>query len=278
VLNVVGLPFVAPRTRFEARARVQLHFDYCNQLRSLAPHCPPATHCFGERQHYAERGMDFADTDSDENGSTTDKEDVMRTQQGTVLAIASATLALCAMPVLGQERDRIDENDNRGGLYLGGAIGDFSANLAGVEDVDDVDLDFDDEDATRVYAGWRFNPYLAVQLDYTDFGTGDASTNLLGITTETDGWTPSIVGTLPLGPVELYAKAGMIFYNVDVDLDAVNNSLDETFSDSGEDAVFGVGIGVTVLEHLNLRAEYERIDIEEFDDADAVWLSANWRF
>jgi hypothetical protein len=203
----------------------------------------------------------------------------MRTRQGTASAIATATLALCAMPVLAQDRDRIDENDNREGLYLGGAIGDFSANLDRPGDVDDVDLDFENQDADRLYIGWRFNPFVSAQLDYTDFGDGAAFTNLagVGVTAGTEGWTPSIVGTLPIGPVELYAKAGMIFYDVDVDLNS-NNNFDETFHDSGNDPIYGVGIGVTVLEHLNLRAEYERVDIEEFDDANAVWLSANWRF
>jgi OOP family OmpA-OmpF porin len=204
----------------------------------------------------------------------------MRTQHTTALALASATLALCTMPVFAQDRDRIDENDNRQGFYLGGAIGDFSANLDRPGDVDDVDLDFDNQDAERLYAGWRFNPYVAAQLDYTDFGEGVANgtgaTSLLGITAGSDGWTPSIVGTLPIGPVELYGKLGMFFYNVDVDL-SVNN-VGQSVDTSGEDPVYGVGIGVTILEHLNLRAEYERVDIENFDDANAVWLSANWRF
>jgi opacity protein-like surface antigen len=200
----------------------------------------------------------------------------MRTHQGTALTLASAALALCAMPVFAQDRDRVDPNDNREGLYIGGAIGDFSADLDRPGDVDDVELDFDDS-TDRLYAGYRFNPYVAFQVDYTDFGDGTAASNLLGVTAGFDGWTPAIVGTLPLGPVELYAKAGWIFYNVDVDLNTRNN-LDETFHDSGNDPVYGIGIGVTVLERLNLRAEYERIDIESFDDANAVWLSANWRF
>jgi OOP family OmpA-OmpF porin len=224
--------------------------------------------------------MEFALSNPDET-ATNDKEAVMRTQQKTALAAAAATLSLCAMPVFAQGRDRIDENDNREGLYLGGAIGDFSANLDRPGNVDDVDLDFDNQDAERLYAGWRFNPYVSVQLDYTDFGEGVANgtgaTSLIGISAGSDGWTPSVVGTLQIGPVELYGKLGMFFYNVDVNL-STNNNLGQSVNSSGEDPVYGVGIGVTILEHLNLRAEYERIDIENFNDANAVWLSANWRF
>jgi hypothetical protein len=85
--------------------------------------------------------------------------------------------------------------------------------------------------------------------------------------------TPSIVGTLPLGPVELFGRVGVMFYDVEINTD--NGPL---IDESGEDAVYGVGIGLTVLERLALRLEYEQVDIEEFDDADAVWLTAGWRF
>ena len=29
-----------------------------------------------------------------------------------------------------------------------------------------------------------------------------------------DGWSPTAIGTLPLGPVELFAEAGYLFYDV----------------------------------------------------------------
>ena len=49
-------------------------------------------------------------------------------------------------------------------------------------------------------------------------------------------------------------------------------------SDSGEDLVYGVGIGLTFFEHLHARLEYEIIDVSEVDDANAIWLSGAWRF
>jgi Outer membrane protein beta-barrel domain len=187
------------------------------------------------------------------------------------VAAISASLAavvLYASPVLAA-----DDGDNTEGFYLGAAIGDFSSQLDSPGDVGNVNLDFDNEDADRIYAGWRFNRFAAFQLDWTDFGRSNAAPNTIGIRAKSDGLTPAFVGTLPLGPIELFAKAGMIFYNVKVD-DNTSNLID----DSGHDPVYGVGIGFTVLKRLNLRAEYERIDIEQFNDANAVWLSANWRF
>jgi hypothetical protein len=48
--------------------------------------------------------------------------------------------------------------------------------------------------------------------------------------------------------------------------------------DSARDPIFGVGVGVTVAERVNLRAEYEVVEIDQLDDSHAVWLTAAWRF
>jgi hypothetical protein len=209
-------------------------------------------------------------------GASTIKEDVMRRIQGTAIGASLATaLALCAAPALAADRYLGDEG-NPDGFYLGGSIGDFNANLHDPNQVDNIDLDFGHQDADRLSAGWRFNRFVAVQLDYTDFGESNAAPNQLGLRAGSTGWTPAIVGTLPLGPIELFAKAGVLFYNVDFNSDA--NNLQGFTSDSGHDSLYGAGIGVTVIKRLNLSAEYERIHMNQFDDADAVWLNASWRF
>jgi hypothetical protein len=42
--------------------------------------------------------------------------------------------------------------------------------------------------------------------------------------------------------------------------------------------VYSAGIGFTFVERFNLQLEYEVLDISEFDDSDAWWLNASWRF
>ena len=71
------------------------------------------------------------------------------------------------------------------------------------------------------------------------------------------GLAPSIVGTLPIGPVELFGRVGVMFYEVDLNLTG-GRVVDE----SGEDLVWSAGVGIDVLDRLNLRLEYEEIDIE----------------
>jgi OmpA-OmpF porin, OOP family len=176
----------------------------------------------------------------------------------------AAVLLLAAGPALAEDEQ---------GLYVGGGLGDFSTNIDAIEDIDQIDdVDFDDN-VSKIFAGWRFNRFLGVQLDYVDLGKSTEAVSLLNVTRETDGIMPSVVGTLPIGPIELFAKAGMIFYNLEVNTDG-----GQVFDESGEDLVYGVGIGFTFLDRLNVAAEYEKYDIDELDNADALWLTASWRF
>jgi hypothetical protein len=143
-----------------------------------------------------------------------------------------------------------------------------------IDDVDDANIDFDsDENASKYFAGWRFNRFFAVQVDKYDFGDSNLALDLLNVSAETDGWAPSIVGTLPIGPIELFARAGRIYYDLEVHLGD-----DDVIDESGDDAVYSAGIGFTLFERLNLKAEYEVVDINELDDANAAWISATWRF
>ncbi len=191
----------------------------------------------------------------------------MSKQGMAICAAIAGALSLAATPAFAAD----DDHDS--GFYLGAALGDFSADLHKPGDVTDTHLTFNRNDAERIFAGWRFNPYLSVQLDWSDYGRSTAAASELGLTTKSDALAPAVVGTLPVGPIELFAKVGEAFYNV-----TANDNGGRLIDSSGHDPVYGVGIGVTVIKRLNLSAEYERIKMDSFDNADAVWLNASWRF
>jgi OOP family OmpA-OmpF porin len=192
------------------------------------------------------------------------------------IGVAGLVLMLTAGPALAQDEDRAGQNFK--GFYLGGGVGDFSAavdEIDNLDDVDDVGIDFSDGDnATKLFVGWNFSRFFALQADYVDFGesSGFVSPSVSG-TSDVQGLAPSIVGTLPLGPIELFARVGYMFYEVDLNLTG-GRVVDE----SGEDLVYSAGIGIDVLDRLNLRLEYEEIDISELDEADALWLNVAWKF
>jgi OOP family OmpA-OmpF porin len=170
-----------------------------------------------------------------------------------VLAFVSAGQALA------------QDSDEQQGAYIGGGVGDFGA------EIDAINFD---ESATsyKLFGGWRFNQYLAFQFDYLDLGSPDTSVGLQNLEVETSGYAARIEGTLPLSFFELFATAGLLFSSADATLGGT-----EVFDESDNDPVYSVGAGFEVAERLILRLEYEIIDIESFDDADAVWFTVAWR-
>jgi OOP family OmpA-OmpF porin len=176
-----------------------------------------------------------------------------------VLAFASAGQALAQ-----------DSEEQQGG-YVGVGIGDFSTEL---DQLNGANINFDEsESAYKLFGGWRWNQFLAAQLDYYDLGRSDSSVGLQNLEIETSGFVARIEGTLPLSFFELFATAGIMFSSVDGNLGGT-----EVFDESDEDPVYSVGAGVEIAERFILRLEYEIIDIEAFDDAEAVWFTAAWRF
>jgi hypothetical protein len=185
-----------------------------------------------------------------------------------------AVAVICAASLLTAAPAFAADNDAEG-LYLGVGLGDFSTGIDDISDADEASLDFDsDKSAERIFAGWRFNRVVALQLDRVDFEHSRDARNALNVfSTHAEGFAPSVVGTLPLGPIEVFARAGILWY--DIDIDRNNTALADN---SSRDPVFGAGIGVSLGEHLNLRAEYEVVEIDGLEDPNAVWVTAAWRF
>jgi opacity protein-like surface antigen len=176
------------------------------------------------------------------------------------------------------------QSDNVSGFYVGGGWGAYDVQVDDIDDTDDAIQRIDDDDnAWRVFGGWRFNPYLSVELAYVDFGepgdqlegSGSSGNYKLDIS----GLQPAVYGTFPIGPVELFAKLGYYFYDVDLSVNLDDLGGDVFSSDTSEEAwSYGGGVGVTILDHLHFKLEYEKIDTDLIDDLDSIWLTAAWRF
>lgn len=176
------------------------------------------------------------------------------------------------------------QTDNDEGLYIGGGVGQFDIEIDGLDGLDEAFGRLDDNDtAWQAFIGWRLNPYISLQAAYVDYGGPEDEIHTSGSSgnyrAELSGFAPSVIGTLPLGPVELSAKLGYYFYDLDIRAN-IDRPLDPQFKskDSGEDLMYGVGVGVTVFERLHAKLEYEKIDLDRVDDSNAFWLTGQWRF
>jgi hypothetical protein len=201
-------------------------------------------------------------------------------KRAVVLAMAVAGACAGSLACSSAFAQGADENDE--GFYIGGGVGQFNVRIDDVNDTDEAIQTLDDEDtAWKAFVGWRMNPYFALELAYIDFG-GPSDTATAGgssgdFRVDLSGFAPYVIGTIPVGPVELFGKVGYYFYDVDAAVD-LDDGPDFDSSASDEDLLYGFGVGMTFFERLNARLEYEKIDSDFIDDADAIWFSGQWRF
>jgi opacity protein-like surface antigen len=188
------------------------------------------------------------------------------------VAAAVAALSLATVPAA-----FADEN---AGWYLGGGLGQFNAQIDDVDEVDDTNEGWDESDDTyKFFAGYRLNRFLSFELAYINLGEpSGAVVPGFNVDSAVDGFAPYVIGTIPLGKwFEVYGRLGYYFYDATL---GVEDELGDRvqFDEESEDLVYGAGVGLNVGEKLNIRFEYEKFDFEGLDDADALWLTAAWRF
>jgi len=165
-------------------------------------------------------------------------------------AVIVATLAglLASAPAMATKR----------GFYLGGSLGGASTEYSG-------DFDYDESDtAWKLFAGYHFLQFFAVEAEYRDLGS--ASDGPFKV----DATAADISGLagLPLGPVYLFGKLGVTWW--DADLEGALTS-----SDDGTGYLVGIG-GSIDLWKIQARAEVEYLDA--VDGALMYTLGAAWRF
>jgi OmpA-like transmembrane domain len=156
------------------------------------------------------------------------------------------------------------------GLYLGAGLG-----VATIKD--DVNTEtFDADDASyRAFVGWRFDIVplvdLAVEAAYTEFGRPSQTLSGQEVRFKLKG--PSLAGLLivPIGPLDLFGKAGVIDWKLD------RTVAGTTAGSSGTDAFYGGGIGF-YLWKIGIRAEYERFQIKDVDRVQVLSVSALFQF
>ena len=180
-------------------------------------------------------------------------------------AIAVAIVALAGTgPAMAQDPEEQE------GVYVGGGVGDFSVEI---DEFDSDDINFDDSDTVyKLFVGYRFNQFFGAQGDFYDLGSSDSRVGAQNLDIATGGYALRLEGTLPLAFFELFATAGLFYSDVEATLGST-----EIFDESDSDPVYSVGAGFEIAERVVLRLEYEIIDIDTFDDTEAIWFTAAWR-
>lgn len=153
------------------------------------------------------------------------------------------------------------------GIYIGGSVGQANMEIDNIPGLTAQDFKGDDT-GYKFIVGIRPLDWLAVEANYVDFGSPRDTVAGTRIKANGDGITASVIGFLPLGPIDLFARAGLISWDAD---------LGGRLSTDGTDLAYGVGAQFRVWS-LSVRAEYEKFDVDHLDDLSMFSIGATFTF
>ncbi|WP_129647401.1 porin family protein [Peristeroidobacter agariperforans] len=167
------------------------------------------------------------------------------------------------------------------GFYAGVGVGTATIELDTIEVDDDFDFKFDaDDTAFKVFGGYNFNQYFAIEATYYDGGEQEETIISFpgfnsSIEVGTSGLIASAIGRVPLGDLfSLYGKLGFASYDAEIKT-LVNGDVVFEEDGSDDDVAYGVGASFNIGSQFELRAEYEAISLS---DGDFTLLSVNGLF
>ncbi|MEM1262829.1 MAG: outer membrane beta-barrel protein [Pseudomonadota bacterium] len=165
-------------------------------------------------------------------------------------------------------------------FYIGGSAGSVAL------DIDNTDITIDSDDTGwSVHAGIPLGDMFAIEIGYTDLGRYSELFVLPPIATNFDAEIAGVdafgVLKLPVGPLNLYGKAGVIFWEAETEA-----LLEDTFNvpqrfrrdEDGTDLALGIGAEVDIGDNLAVRGEFEWFDVEDTDRVSFISLGISYRF
>ena len=140
------------------------------------------------------------------------------------------------------------------GASLGASFYDTS-----IEDVSGDDFKLEGEEfAWKIFGGLTAMKFLGLEGGYVYLGKTQNSDYSFNVESKTTGWDLFAVGNLPVGPIVVFGKAGILWWRADHKID------EAPFETTGNDFMWGLG-AVLKMGGLGIRAEFERVELEGGD-------------
>ncbi len=175
------------------------------------------------------------------------------------------------------------------GFYFGAGGGgakyngfnDLCRDLTGALPGAPVDVSCDGDETVfgwKLFGGYRFNPYLAVEGGYANLGEAKGDTTIFGQNVNgeisADVLFAELVGSVPLGQQgRLLGKVGVAKVDVELKTDVFAVPLgvpSASFSTDSTEAVFGAGVEFGFTPSVLARLEWERFNFEDGVDLFSV--------
>ena len=185
-------------------------------------------------------------------------------------------LGLSALAALALTAAMTAQADVGPGFYVGAG---FGTTEVSEESIDEFLAD-DSDTGLKVFGGYTFNEYFAIEASYFDFGEAsgtieDPFFGDIGFSVGVTGLSAAAVARIPVAEMfALFGKVGFASYDLefDVTLDDVSGSE----SESETDMVYGGGAALS-FGAFEVRAEYEVLNVED-GDVNMISVSGLYRF
>jgi hypothetical protein len=157
------------------------------------------------------------------------------------------------------------------GMYTGIGIGNtfFSSDVG--DAVDELKSIDENSTAWKVFGGFHGSGFIGVEGGYRSFGSVETTVSDQLFKSKTSGWDVEALGRFQVAIIDIFGKAGAMFWSTEVTL------LGSTVDDSGTDFFWGLGAGVH-LGPIGARLEWETVEGGGPDNLSMVSLSATLGF
>ena len=161
------------------------------------------------------------------------------------------------------------------GVYLGAGVSQVKLDNVGKDfntgNLNDFKLD---NTSWKLIGGFRPLDNFAAELNYYDLGNENKNVGGQNFRADGKAYGAFGVGFLPIGPLDLFAKAGLVRWESNA---TAGGPLGFRFDDKGTE--FGWGVGAQArLGSLGGRLEYEKFNVKHSDGVEALSLSVFWTF
>lgn len=160
-------------------------------------------------------------------------------------------------------------------FYIGASLGEAFDSASGLSEFD-FDVDADDN-TWKVFAGASIGRIFGVEVARHEFGNVTCCNTVSDIdfSLDTEGISFAAMAGFPVWRARLFAKLGVMAWEVDGDLETLGGAFD--VAEDGEDLMAGIGVDFKVTGGLSVRAEWEVFEFEN-DDIGLASLGVQFKF
>ena len=169
------------------------------------------------------------------------------------------------------------------GFYLGVGIGNASYREACADfnrvagQADAFGCTSSEDTAQKVFGGWRFHQYLALELSYIDFGDAKGTGTVAGApataTSKVKAAGLSALGILPLGDrLSVFGRLGLLEVKTRTQIEGGMAAVED---DDETELHVGIGALFNLARDWGVRLEYERLNDTKID---LISLGLQYRF